>query len=242
MYGAVVDVAFGSPTARKGRGRRNVAILPIRSGDLRFLTARHRCEDEPFVSTLRSCRDARRSVVETQRGRRSGPGRVGAASHADRPQARLAVCGLRNSSTAETRFLVYLLLGATSACGGDSGLVSGAWCNEPGREWDLLISTIVIGALAAFVVWLVRGRQLQRWNLRKSPVAPSTTVTLWTIAVCAVVPTVLLSLSVYGAEACAPDQRTANILYLWMGVLLATTACLAGLLVAKTTYVKGSSR
>ena len=165
--GAVADVAFGSPTARKGRGRRNVAILPIRSGDLRFLTARHRCEDEPFVSTLRSRRDARRSVVETQRGRRSGPGRVGAASHADRPQARLEVCGLRNSSAAETRFLLYLLLCATSACGGDSGLVSGTWCNEPGRELDLLISTMAIGTIAAFVVWLVRGRQLQRWNLRE---------------------------------------------------------------------------
>ena len=221
MYGAVADVAFGSPTARKGRGRRNVAILPIRSGDLRFLTARHRCEDEPFVSTLRSRRDARRSVVETQRGRRSGPGRVGATSRTDRPQARLEVCGPRNSSTAGTRFFLYLLLCATSACGGDSRLVSGTWCNEPGREVDLLISTMAIGTIAAFVVWLVRGRQLQRWNLRTSFVAPSTTVTLWTVTLCAVVPTALLSLLLSVAEPCAPDQKTANILYLWMGVLLA---------------------
>ena len=136
----------------------------------------------------------------------------------------------------------YLVLCATSACGREGRLVSGTWCNEPGREWDLLISAIAIGMIAAFVVWLVRGRQLQRWDLRNLPVAPSTTVTLWTLALCAVVPTGLLSLSVYTAESCAPDQKTVNILYLWTGVLVAAALCLAGLFVGKKWYERGSSR
>lgn len=121
-------------------------------------------------------------------------------------------------------------------------MVSGPWCNEPGREWDLLLSAMAIGMIAAFVVWLVRGRQLQRWDLRNLPVAPPTTVTLWVVALCAVVPTLLLSLSVYTAEPCAPDQKTANIVYLWAGVLVSAALCLAGLVVAKLQHVRSSRR
>ena len=123
-----------------------------------------------------------------------------------------------------------------------SELVSGTWCNEPGREWDLLIFAVVIGMIAAFVVWLVRGRQLQRWDLRASPVAPSTTAILWTVALCAIIPTSLLSLSIYTADPCAPEQQRANVVWRWAGVVVAAAACLAGLQVAKAQYVKGSRR
>lgn len=148
----------------------------------------------------------------------------------------------RRSGLSLRRFQLCSLLCMTSACGGQGGLVSGAWCNQPDREWYLLVSTLAIGAIAAFVVWLVRERQLQRWDLRKSPVAPSTALTLWTIAGFAIIPAVLLSFSIYTADPCDPDQKSANVLYLWIGVVLGTAACLVGLLIAKTTYVKGSRR
>lgn len=134
----------------------------------------------------------------------------------------------------------FPLLCATGACSGEGGLVSGPWCNQPGREWDLLISAMAISMVAALLVWLVRGRQLQRWDLRDSPVAPSTTAILWTVALCAVVPAGLLSLSVYTAEPCAPAQKMANIVFLWVGVLGGTALCLVGLFGAKTWYVRGS--
>ena len=121
-------------------------------------------------------------------------------------------------------------------------MVSGPWCNELGREWDLLISAVAIGTIAAVVIWLVRGHQLQRWDLRNSNVAPSTTATLWTVALCAAVPSILLSLSVYTADPCDPDQKTANVLYLWSGVLVGVALCLAVLHWANRRYVKGSRR
>ena len=118
-------------------------------------------------------------------------------------------------------------------------VVSGAWCNEPGRELELLIAAILVGVIAAFVVLLFRGRQMARWNLRDSPVGPSTTATLWAVALCAAVPAVLVSFSVYAAEPCAPDQKTANILYLWAGVLVGVALCLGGLGMANRRHVRG---
>lgn len=140
------------------------------------------------------------------------------------------------------RWIIWFLLCTTSACGGEGGLVSGPWCNQPGREWDLFFSAFVLGLIAAVVVWRVRRQQLQHWNLRNLPVAPSVTITLWTVVLCAVVPTGLLSLSTYSAEPCAPDQKMANIVYLWAGALVGAALCLFGLIIAKRQYVRKSRR
>ncbi|MCY4027098.1 MAG: hypothetical protein OXH75_12400 [Acidobacteria bacterium] len=106
----------------------------------------------------------------------------------------------------------------------------------------MLIVSVVIGTFAAFVVALFRGRQLERWDLRNSLVAPSTAAILWTVALSAVIPAALMSLSVYTAEPCAPAQKTANVLYLWAGALVGVAVCLFGLAIANRRYARGSRR
>lgn len=119
--------------------------------------------------------------------------------------------------------------------------MSGAWCNQPGRESDLLIAAVILGALAAVVVFLVRRHQLRNWDLRVSPVMPSTTAILWAVALCAVILAVMLSLAVYYADPCAPEQKVANVAFLWAGVLLGVLLCLGGLLGATKLHL-GSGR
>ena len=114
------------------------------------------------------------------------------------------------------------------------------WCNNPGFELILLISAMATGMIAAFVVGLVRGHQLQRWDLRKLPVAPSATRILL-IPLGAILLAVLLSLDLYIAEPCAPEQKTANILSLWAVVPVVAALCPVGLYVAKRRY-EGRSR
>ena len=136
--------------------------------------------------------------------------------------------------------MLPLLLGATAACGGEGGF--DAWCNAPGQETSILFLALAFGVIAAVVVAWARKRGLEGWDLRESASAPSPWTMVGIVIGVFVVSGVVFSLVLSSAENCAPAQRTANLWFTWLGILLATAFCLLGLLGANRSYERGAGR
>ena len=113
-----------------------------------------------------------------------------------------------------------------------------SWCNSPNSEFDLLFLALVIGFGGMALVWLVRKRQLRQWDLEKSPAPPSLVATNWTVGLCIVIPSIVLSILIYIADPCAPVQKLTNVLFLWLGAAMCAALCLLGVYVANRGYVR----
>lgn len=134
------------------------------------------------------------------------------------------------------RVLLFLLLGATAACGGEGAF--DAWCNTPGRELTLLFYTLPTGVLAAVVSGWARTRQLAGWDLRKSAGAPSSWLTVGIFLALFVIGGLVFSFALNGADECAPAQRDVNLWFTWSGILLAAVLCLLAPLGANWWYTR----
>ncbi len=131
-------------------------------------------------------------------------------------------------------------LGPVLASSGCSGRTVDAVCNNPNLLWLWLILPVLFGAVAGFVIYLSRMRQLKRWDLSRSPRAPKAQ-SLWGGAIAfAFVLVVSFLFFMIPAEACEPDQKSDNITFWLLGSLLGTIIALGGLLLAKQHYSKGS--
>ena len=146
---------------------------------------------------------------------------------------------LRPSMTSRLRTLpgFLLALGTTAACGGEGAF--DAWCNTPGREMTLLLFYVIPpGVLAMVVAWGVRARQLRGWDLRKSAASPSSWLTVGIFLALFLVTGLVLSFALNGADGCAPEQRSINLGFAWLGILIATVLCLVGPLGANWWYTR----
>lgn len=92
-----------------------------------------------------------------------------------------------------------------------------SWCNTPGMEWVMLAGPCVIGIVLALIVRSLRVRQLRRWDLGKTLIAPRVSPYMWTIGIFAVPGALSLTLANVVAEACAPEQKWFNVICLWIG-------------------------
>ena len=131
-------------------------------------------------------------------------------------------------------FLPLLLMGATAACGGEGEF--DAWCNTPGREMTLLLYAIAPGFAAAVAIWWTRKRRLENWDLRESLNAPSVGALVWIFLGVFLAWGLVLSVFLSGADGCAPAQRTTNLLFTWLGFVIAATLCGLGLFGASWSY------
>ena len=144
---------------------------------------------------------------------------------------------MRNRSrTLDGRVLLPLLFCATAACGGEGAF--DAWCNTPGTEMWLLIYALAPGTIAAAVVGSAHKRRLDRWDLRESASAPSSGTTVWILLGGFIVAGLVLSLAVNGADGCAPEQRTTNLRFTWLGILLSAVLCLLARFGASWWYTR----
>ena len=139
--------------------------------------------------------------------------------------------------TLDCRIFLPLLLGATTACGGEGAF--DAWCNTPGREMTLLLFyALPPGVLAAVVAGWARKRQLDGWDLRESAGAPSSWLTVGIFLALFFVAGLVLSFALNGADGCAPEQRTMNLWFAWLGILLSAVLCLLGPFGANWLYTR----
>ncbi len=130
-----------------------------------------------------------------------------------------------------------LLLCTTAACGGEGAF--DAWCNMPGREMTLLLFyALPPGVVAAVVTGWARTRQLGDWDLRESAGAPPFWSSVGIFLVLFFVAGLVLSFAMNGAEGCAPEQRSLNLWFAWLGILLAAVLCVLGPLVASWWYTR----
>ena len=127
-----------------------------------------------------------------------------------------------------------LLLCATAACGGEGAF--DAWCNTPRSEMFLLLYAVAFGVVGAIVVWQVRMRGLNRWDLRSAS-APSTWIVVW-VLLAILVSGLVLSFLLDGADGCAPEQRRMNTRFLWGGILGGAVLCLVGWVGANEAYAR----
>ena len=102
----------------------------------------------------------------------------------------------------------------------------------------LLFYCLPLGILATAVAWGVRTRQLRNWDLRKSVAAPSSWSTVGVFLALFFVAGLALSFALNGAEGCAPEQRSMNLGFAWLGILIATVLCLVGPLGANWWYTR----
>ena len=114
-------------------------------------------------------------------------------------------------------------------------------CNMPTAHWVLLISAIVLGIVGACVIRPLRVRQLNQWNLWDSLEAPSTKAYMWTLGIFAIVSAVLLPMAVFAADACAPEQKWANVRFWWLGIAIGAFVCLVSLYWATKLYREGKA-
>ena len=141
------------------------------------------------------------------------------------------------SRTLDGRVLLPLLLGATAACGGEGAF--DAWCNTPGREITLLLFyALPPGVLAAAVAGWARKRQLDGWDLRESAGVPSSWLTVGTFLALFFVAGLVFSFALNDAEGCHPEQRTTNLWFAWVGIVLAAVLCLLGPFGANWLYTR----
>ena len=140
------------------------------------------------------------------------------------------------SRTLDGRVCLPLAAIATAACGGEGAF--DAWCNTPGREMSLLFYALAPGVIALAVVGWARKRRLNGWDLRESTSAPSSGSLVWIFVAVFLVSGLVLSFALNGADGCAPDQRTTNLSFTWLGILLAAVLCLLGLFGANWLYAR----
>ncbi len=101
---------------------------------------------------------------------------------------------------------------------------------------SLLFLALAPGAIAAAVVGWARKRRLDGWDLRESPRAPSSATMVVIFLAVFLVSGLVLSFALRGAEGCAPEQRTTNMWFTWLGIVLAAVLCLLGLFGANRWY------
>lgn len=138
--------------------------------------------------------------------------------------------------TLDGRVFLPLLLCGTAACGGEGAF--DAWCNTPGREMTLLFYALPLGVVALAVVCWACKRRLDGWDLRESTSAPSSWSLVWIFLAAFLVFGLVLSYALNGADGCAPEQRTANLWFTWLGILLAVLLCLLGPFGANWAYTR----
>lgn len=112
---------------------------------------------------------------------------------------------------------------------------------EPKSEWLFLVSLVAVFFLVALVVFWRRRRQLRRWNLRTSPVAPSTAVLLWVLSIFAVLTVASLFWIVFGLDI-APEQRDRDIVFGVMGIGVGFSFCLWSINWANQLYLGGTGQ
>lgn len=103
----------------------------------------------------------------------------------------------------------------------------------------MLIGPFLIGIVAAGIVRWLRVRQLRRWDLAKTLAAPSVSPYLWAIGILTVMAGLSLTLATVAAEACAPEQKWANVIYLVIGLTLSTALCVSSLVRSSRLYREG---
>ncbi len=87
---------------------------------------------------------------------------------------------------------------------------------------------------------LVRLHQLKGWDLSTSPRTPRPKSLLIGASIVAAILFLSFPSFMIPAEACEPDQKTANITFWLLGSLIGTMIALVGLLLANQRYSKGS--
>ena len=102
----------------------------------------------------------------------------------------------------------------------------------------LLFYALAPGTIAAVVVAWASKRRLDAWDLRESANAPSFGTTVWIVLGAFIVAGFVLSLAVNGADGCAPEQRTTNLWFTWLGILLSAFLCLLGPVGANWWYTR----
>ena len=131
-------------------------------------------------------------------------------------------------------------LGVVLASAGCSGCTVDTVCNNPSLLWLWLVLPMLLGAVGGFVGYLMRLHQLKGWNLSTSPRAPKLQSVLIGMITFAVILFISFPSFMIPAEACEPDQKTANMTFWLLGSLMGTMIALGGLLVAKQHYSKES--
>ena len=111
----------------------------------------------------------------------------------------------------------------------------------PDSEWLFLVSLVVAFFLVGFVIFWRRRRQLRRWNLRTSPVSPSTAVHLWVLTIFTALTGALLVWIAFSLDI-APEQRDRDIGFGVMGIVIGFLACIWLLYWAKQSYLRGSGQ
>ena len=103
---------------------------------------------------------------------------------------------------------------------------------------SLLFYALAPGVIALAAVGWARKRRLDGWDLRESASAPSSWTMVWMFLAVFLVAGLVLSFALNGADGCAPDQRTTNLSFSWLGILLAAVLCLLGLFGANWLYAR----
>ena len=111
----------------------------------------------------------------------------------------------------------------------------------PNSEWLFLVSLGVIFILVGFAIFWRRRRQLRRWNLRTSPVSPSTAAHLWVLTIFTVLTAASLVWIVFSLDI-APEQRDRDIAFGVMGIVIGFLSCIWLLNWAKQSYLRGSGQ
>ena len=115
-----------------------------------------------------------------------------------------------------------------------------SWCNSPNTGYVLLFLAAVAGVVGMWLVQVVRKRRLRRWDLEKSPAAPSLVSTFWTVGLCVAIPAIVVSILIFIADPCAPSQKQANFLFLLLGAAGCAVLCLLGVYWANRDYERGA--
>ena len=129
------------------------------------------------------------------------------------------------------------------ASGCDGQVTVAAICNDPNLLLFWLVIPCAIGlVVAAPVLYGVRKRQLDHWDLAEETRAPSgLSIVSWSCAAFGVILLLPFPFYLLLADACDPDQRIYNIGVWAVGSLLGMGIALAGLVLANWGYSRESA-
>lgn len=116
-----------------------------------------------------------------------------------------------------------------------------AFLNRPGTEWVFLLLPAVVFFLLGLAIYQHRKRQLRRWNLRDSRVAPSTTLQSWLPSIVAVLAFVIVVGIVLDPDI-APDQRNLDIGFGISGIVIGWPGSLWAIRLANQNYLRGGGQ
>lgn len=116
-----------------------------------------------------------------------------------------------------------------------------AFLNRPGTELIFLLLPVVVFSVGGLAIYGCRKRQLSRWNLRDSPVAPSTAAHLRLPTAAAVLAIAILAGIAFGLDF-APDQRNRDIVCGFIGIGIGWFVCFRSINWANRSYLRGSGQ